>query len=213
MTQAWANGLTHRRCFPGSGENHRPREVFPVKASGCSSAKPSDSSRGLRTLRRNTYADRYLLKYEMACSSISSGITPNLSQSPGTSTSSMYRRITSSGLNSGHQTFWAAFARASATDFGTTGAREGGLYVTVDTRVSRYSYVNVDGPGRLNVPTRGCIEKVFASACATSRACVEENIPVNSVAKNTGQWDANHLHVQGGPSFACHSTSTRSAKL
>jgi hypothetical protein len=33
-------------------------------------------------------------------------------------------------------------------DLGIVGAREGGLYVTVETRSRRYSKLRVEGPGR-----------------------------------------------------------------
>lgn len=87
----------------------------------------------------------------MACASISEGCTPTRSQSPGTSESSMKRRMTSSGLSVGHQTACPMRARAEAMPFGSTGAFEGGCNVTDDTKSSKYSYVNVDGPGRLTV--------------------------------------------------------------
>lgn len=87
----------------------------------------------------------------MAWDSISEGRTPTTSQSPATSTSSMYLRVTSSGLSAGHHTFWLSLANKFATTFGKTGARESGWSVTDEMRSRRYSYVSVDGPGRLRV--------------------------------------------------------------
>lgn len=75
----------------------------------------------------------------MAWDSISVGSTPTASQSPETSTSSMWRLTTSSGLNAGHQTLCANLASVRATGFGNIGAFEGGRMVTDETRSSRYS--------------------------------------------------------------------------
>ena len=111
---------SHRHATPD------PDRVLPIctRAGAVGATRREKRSRGRRD---KTHADRYLLKYVMACSSISSGVIPNLSQSPGTSTSLMYRRSTSSGLSIGHHADCAAFARASATFLGTVGARDGGL--------------------------------------------------------------------------------------
>ena len=63
----------------------------------------------------------------------------------------MYLRVTSSGLSAGHHTFWLNLANMFAAAFGKTGARESGWSVTDEMRSRRYSYVSVDGPGRLRV--------------------------------------------------------------
>lgn len=80
----------------------------------------------------------------------------------------MYLLVTSSGLSAGHHTFWLNLAKMFTTAFGKTGAREGGWSVTDETRSRRYSYVSVDGPGKLRVlESCGCDVKL-TNACATS---------------------------------------------
>lgn len=56
----------------------------------------------------------------------------------------------------------------AATAFGKTGARESGWSVTDEMRSRRYSYVSVDGPGRLMVLESSGRDVKLTSACATS---------------------------------------------
>jgi hypothetical protein len=81
----------------------------------------------------------------------------------------MYLLFTSSGLNVGHQMFCDTLVMSSATALGRTGAREGGFRVTDATRSSRYSYVTVDGPGRLSVRENCGCDSRFTRAWATSK--------------------------------------------
>ena len=125
----------------------------------------------------------------MAWDSISEGWTPTISQSPAISASSMYLRVTSSGLSAGHHTFWLNLANMFAAAFGKTGARESGWSVTDEMRSRRYSYVSVDGPGRLRVLENWGRDVKLTRACAMSityRSAVTFNfILMNLIWNNT----------------------------
>lgn len=124
----------------------------------------------------------------MAWDSISEGWTPTTSQSPAISTSSMYLRVTSSGLSAGHHTFWLNLANKFTTAFGKTGARESGWSVTDEMRSRRYSYVSVDGPGKLRVLENWGRDVKLTTACAMSityRLAITFNIILMNLIWNT----------------------------
>ena len=63
------------------------------------------------------------------------------------------------------------FDNIVATAFGKIGARDGGCNVTEDTRSRRYSYVKLEGPGKLMVCEGRGFDTRFSKACATSSTC------------------------------------------
>lgn len=120
---------------------------------------------------RDTYPERYLLRTEIAISSISVGATPTLAQSSVGSLSGLLMNLlsSSSGLKLGHQASWETRERNLASDLGSSGAFETGWKVKRETSCSNSLWENGTSPESSSVlPSSSGRVEIFVKPWATS---------------------------------------------